>query len=73
MKKSFKYGSIASIVVIFAFVFFGSSSLTEVQGFEWLFGDEEANVEELSDEDIQNFMDNYYAIQQFYIEDVSKD
>lgn len=73
MKKSFKYGSIASFVVIFAFVFFSSSSLTEVQGFEWLFGDEEANVEELSDEDIQNFMDNYYAIQQFYIEDVSKD
>ncbi|MBZ6526436.1 S41 family peptidase [Aerococcaceae bacterium DSM 111021] len=73
MKKRNKYWSITSIVVIFAFVLLSSTSLNRAHGFEWLFGNEESNVEELSDEDIQNIADVYYAIQQFYIEDISKD
>lgn len=77
MDKNRKKWTKTSLIGIFALLLIclalGAQSLTKVHSFEWLFGSDDANIEELSDEDIQNITDVYYAIQQYYIEDVNKE
>lgn len=77
MKKTNKTKSFLSLVGIFALVIvltfmLNTSSLKHVQGFEWLFGND-SEVEQITEEDMQYIVDVYNSIQQYYVEDVSKD
>lgn len=77
MKNNNKTKSLISLVIMFTLIVglvfsISHQNMKKVHGFEWLFNND-SESEKMTEEDMQYIVDVYNSIQQYYVEDVSKE